>query len=180
MVIKVKSENQLKPLRHFHGIRVSQSTLKSIYRKNKTSEDITKAINSSEKDLKICCSPHDKNGQSIELDCDDIFDKENHDKSFLFRISGRKVIILEIYHFGRFEEYEFCEAPHVAWVPETEKIGLKKDDQKRAFKMFKGLLTDTEKINGFSIMDIRHNIYSQPEFRSLLIRVLNSDQFKEV
>ena len=54
------------------------------------------------------------------------------------------------------------------------------DEQKKAFKIFKELLADTEQINGFSIMDKSHRINSQPEFRSLLIRILNSNQFKEV
>lgn len=175
-----KTKEQLPPLRDFHGIRVSQSTLKSIFKKNKTSEDITKAIFSSESDLKICCSPHDKTGKSIKLDCDDIYDRSNHDRSFLFKTWKGQAIILEIHHFGKWEEYEFCEAIHAGWVPEVEKISLKKDEQKKAFKIFKELLADTEQINGFSIMDKSHRINSQPEFRSLLIRILNSNQFKEV
>ena len=173
-------ENQFRPLRDFHGIRVSQSTIKSIHKKNKISEDITKAIFSSESDLKVCCSPHDKTGKIITLDCDDIYERSNHDRSFLFKVWKGQAIILEIHHFGKWTEYEFCGAIHSSWVPEVEKIALEKDEQKKAFKVFKELLADTEQINGFSIMDKRHRINSQPEFRSLLIRILNSNQFKEV
>tara|TARA_Y100000768_G_scaffold319108_1_gene254710 strand:+ start:58 stop:552 length:495 start_codon:yes stop_codon:yes gene_type:complete len=153
-------EDKLPPLRDFHGIEV---------------------IKDSEKYLKVCCSLHDKDGESIELECDDVYDRSNHDKSFLFSTLEGQVIILEILHYGKWHEYEFLGASHVGWIPaEVEKIGLKKDEQKRAFNVFKELLLDTQKINGFSIIDKRHSIHSEPEFRSLIIRILNSKQFKEI
>ena len=93
-----------KPLRHFRGIRVSQSTLKSIFKKNKTSEDVTKAINNSEKDLKICCSPYDEQGESIYCEEEDIFERKNHDKNFLFKIWEGGVKILEIHYFGKSQD----------------------------------------------------------------------------
>ena len=152
--------DQLPPLRDFHGIEV---------------------IKDSEKYLKVCCGLNDKDGESVNLECDDVIDRSNHDKSFLFTTLERQVKIIEILHYGKWHEYEFCGAIHVGWIPaEVEKIGLKKDEQKRAFEVFKELLLDTEKINGFSIMDKRHSIHSKPEFRSLIIRILNSKQFKEI
>ena len=152
--------DQLPPLRDFHGIEV---------------------IKDSEKYLKVCCGLNDKDGESVNLECDDVYDRSNHDKSFLFTTLERQVKIIEILHYGKWHEYEFCGALHVGWIPaEVEKIGLKKDEQKRAFEVFKELLLDTEKINGFSIMDKRHSIHSKPEFRSLIIRILNSKQFKEI
>ena len=157
--MKLQTEDELPPLRDFHGISVRSG---------------------SGYNLKICCSPHDKTGNSIKVDYDDIYNRSNHDKSFVFGDLEGQLIILEIHYFGKWEEYEFCEAMHVGWVPEIEKIGLEKDEQMKAFNIFKELLADTEQINEFSIMDKRHKIYSQPEFRSLLIRILNSNQFKEV
>ena len=70
-------------------------------------------------------------------------------------------------------EYEFCDAPHAAWAPEVEKVGLTNQEQERAFTLFKQLVADTEEINGFPITDNRHELYFQPEFRGLLIRILN-------
>ena len=61
-----------KPLRHFRGIGVSQSSLVSLLRKHKDGDDLKKAIVESEKDLKICCSPYDEQGESIYCEEDDI------------------------------------------------------------------------------------------------------------
>ena len=171
---------ETRPLRHFHGIRVSQTSYKTLLKKHKTEEEMLTGLAESESDLKICCDPSDESGQMIAVEEDCIYKRSNHDKSFLFKTWKGQAIILEIHHFGKWEEYEFCEAIHASWVPEVEKIGLEKDKQKKAFKIFKELLADTEQINGFSIMDKSHRINSQPEFRSLLIRILNSNQFKAV
>tara|TARA_B100001173_G_scaffold205747_1_gene177384 strand:+ start:1160 stop:1678 length:519 start_codon:yes stop_codon:yes gene_type:complete len=167
-----------KPLRHFRGIGVSQSSLVSLSRKHKDGDDLKKAIVESEKDLKICCSPYDEQGESIYCEEDDIFERKNHDKNFLFKIWEGGVKILEIHYFGKWSEYEFCDAPHAAWVPEVEKVGLTNQEQERAFTLFKQLVADTEEINGFPITDNRHELYFQPEFRSLLIRILNSNIYK--
>ena len=167
-----------KPLRHFRGIRVSQSSISSLSRKNKSGPDLKKAINESEKDLKICCCPYGENGESIYCEEDDIFERKNHDKNFLFKIWEGGVKILEIHYFGKWSEYEFSGAPHTAWVPEVEKFGLTNQEQERAFFLFKQLVADTEKINGFPITDNKHELHSQPEFRSLLIRILNSSIYK--
>jgi len=171
---------KIKPLRHFRGIRVSQSSLVSLSRKHKDGDDLKRAIVESEKDLKICCSPYDEQGESIYCEEDDIFERKNHDKNFLFKIWEGGVKILEIHYFGKWSEYEFCDAPHAAWAPEVEKVGLTNQEQERAFTLFKQLVADTEEINGFSITDNRHELYSQPEFRSLLIRVLNSKIYGSV
>ena len=169
-----------KPLRHFRGIGVSQSSLVSLSRKHKDGDDLKKAIVESEKDLKICCSPYDEQGESIYCEEDDIFERKNHDKSFLFKIWEGGVKILEIHYFGKWSEYEFCDAPHAAWAPEVEKVGLTNQEQERAFTLFKQLVADTEEINGFPITDNRHELYFQPEFRGLLIRILNSKIYNEV
>jgi len=169
-----------KPLRHFRGIGVSQSSLVSLSRKHKDGDDLKKAIVESEKDLKICCSPYDEQGESIYCEEDDIFERKNHDKNFLFKIWEGGVKILEIHYFGKWSEYEFCDAPHAAWAPEVEKVGLTNQEQERAFTLFKQLVADTEEINGFPITDNRHELYFQPEFRSLLIRVLNSKGYNSI
>ena len=169
-----------KPLRHFRGIRVSQSSISSLSRKNKSGGDLKKAIHESEKDLKICCSPYNEQGESIYCEEDDIFERKNHDKNFLFKILEGGVKILEIHYFGKWSEYEFCDAPHAAWVPEVEKIGLINQEQERGFILFKQMVADTEEINGFPITDNRHELYSQPEFRSLLVRILNSKIYNSI
>tara|TARA_B100000427_G_scaffold329223_1_gene344553 strand:+ start:267 stop:785 length:519 start_codon:yes stop_codon:yes gene_type:complete len=171
---------KIKPLRHFRGIRVSQSSLVSLSRKHKDGDDLKKAIVESEKDLKICCSPYDESGECIYTKEENIFDRGNHDKSFLFKVWGSGVKIMEIHYFGKWHEYEFCEAPHSAWAPETEKVGLTNQEQERAFTLFKQLVADTEEVNGFPITDNRHELYFQPEFRGLLIRILNSKIYNEV
>lgn len=163
-----------KPLRHFQGIRVSQSSLVSLSHKHKDGNDLKKAIVESESDLKVCCSPYDKSGECVYPKEENIFDRTNHDKSFLFKTWSGGVKIMEIHYFGKWHEYEFSGAQHSAWAPEIEKVGLTNQEQERAFFLFKQLVTDTEEINGFPITDYRHILYSQPEFRSLLIRILNS------
>jgi len=167
-----------KPQRHFKGIRVSQSSLISLSRKHKGGDDLKKAIVEGEKDLKICCSPYDESGKFIYQKEENIFDRNNHDKSFLFKVWEGGVKIMEIHYFGKWHEYEFSGAQHSAWAPEIEKIGLTNQEQERAFFLFKQLVTDTEEINGFPITDNKHELYSQPEFRSLLIRILNSSIYK--
>lgn len=169
-----------KPLRHFRGIRVSQSSISSLSQKNKGGGDLKKAINESEKDLKICCCPYNEQGESIYCEEGDVFERKNHDKNFLFKIWEGGVKIIEIHYFGKWSEYEFCGAPHAAWAPESEKVGLTNQEQERAFTLFKQLVADTEEINGFPITDNRHELYFQPEFRGLLIRILNSKIYNEV
>ena len=102
------------------------------------------------------------------------------EKSFLFRIFNGSVYILEIHHFGKLVKYEFCESIHEAWVPEIEAIDLSEESQIKGFKLFKRLLNKTEKINGFKITDERHEIFSKPEFRSLLLRILNSSKYLSI
>ena len=152
-------EDKLPPLRDFHGIEV---------------------IKDSEKYLKVCCGLHDKDGESIELECDDVYDRSNHDKSFLFVNLPDDIKITQIHYFGRWEEYEFCSAPHYAWVPIIKDIDSSKEEQRRAFQMFKGLVVECEKINGFPILDERHDLFSKPEFRRLLIRILNSKKYLSI
>ena len=41
-------------------------------------------------------------------------------------------------------------------------------------------ISEVIKINGFSIMDKRHSIYSQPEFRNLIIKILSYGYAKPV
>ena len=98
----------------------------------------------------------------------------------IFKIWEGGVKILAIHYFGKWSEYEFCDAPHAAWAPEVEKVGLTNQEQERAFTLFKQLVADTEEINGFPITDNRHELYFQPEFRGLLIRILNSKIYNEV
>ena len=169
---------EIKPLRHFHGIRVSQTSYKTLLKKHKTEEEMLIGLAESESDLKICCDPSDESGKKIAVEEDCIYERSNHDKSFLFKVWNSGLLITEIHYFGRLEEYEFCGAPHVAWAPEIENIDLTKEAQKRAFRIFKDLLNDTEKINGFPITVQRHRVFSQPQFRSLLIRILNSNKFQ--
>ncbi len=151
---------QKKPLRHFHGIGVYRSDLENY-----------------EGDLKICCSPYDKNGKSIEVDEDKIFDVTNHDKSFLFENFSGNIKINQIHYFGRWEEYISCGAPHCAWVPIIKDIDSTKEEQRKAFQMFKDLIVECEKINGFPITDERHDLFSKPKYRRLLIRILNSKKY---
>ena len=159
----INIEESKKPFRHFHGIGVWRSDLDSY-----------------ERDLKICCSPQDKNGKSIQVDEDKIFDVSNHYKSFLFVNLSGNIKISQIHYFGRWEEYEFCGAPHCAWAPVIKDISSSKEEQRRAFQIFKGLVVECEKINGFPIMDERHDLFSKPEFRRLLIRILNSKKYLSI
>ena len=156
----INIEESKKPFRHFHGIEVRRSELENY-----------------ERDLKICCSPHDKNGKSIQVDEDKIFDVSNHDKSFLFVNLSGDIKITQIHYFGRWIEYEFCDAGYCAWAPVIKDISPSKEEQRRAFQMFKGLVVECEKINGFPITDERHDLFSKPEFRRLLIRILNSKKY---
>ena len=109
-----------------------------------------------------------------------IFDASNHDKSFLFVNLSGNIKITQIHYFGRWEEYEFCGAPHCAWAPVIKDISSSKEEQRRAFQIFKGLVVECEKINGFPIMDERHDLFSKPEFRRLLIRILNSKKYLSI
>ena len=159
----INIEETKKPLRHFRGIEVCRSELQNY-----------------EIDLKIYCSPHDKNGDSIQVDEEKIFDESNHDKSFLFVNLPGDIKITQIHYFGRWEEYEFCSAPHYAWVPIIKDIDSSKEEQRRAFQIFKCLVIECEKINGFPILDERHDLFSKPEFRRLLIRILNSKKYLSI
>ena len=140
------------PLRHFHGIGVWRSDLDT----------------------------HDKNGKSIQVDEDKIFDVSNHDKSFLFVNLLGNIKISQIHYFGRWEEYISCGAPHCAWAPVIKDISSSNEEQQRAFQMFKDLVVECEKINGFPITDERHDLFSKPEFRRLLIRILNSKKYLSI
>jgi len=171
---------QKNPLRHFHGIGVSKTSFRSLLEKHDDEDDILKALDECESDLKICCTPYDENGKSIHLEGDKIFEESNHDKNFLFAKLSGNIKITEIHYFGRWEEYEFCGAPHCAWAPEIEYVGLSHKEQIRAFQMFKYLVVETEKINGFPITDERHDLFSKPEFRKLLIRILNSKRYLSI
>ena len=159
----INIEESKKPFRHFHGIGVWRSDLDSY-----------------ERDLKICCSPQDKNGKSIQVDEDKIFDVSNHYKSFLFVNLSGNIKISQIHYFGRWEEYEFCGVPHCAWAPVIKDISSSNEEQRRAFQMFKDLVVECEKINGFPITDERHDLFSKPEFRRLLIRILNSKKYLSI
>jgi hypothetical protein len=156
----INTEENKKPLRQFHGIGFYKSD-----------------IDNYEGGFKICCSPHDKNGNSLEVDEDKIFDVSNHDKSFLFEKFSGNIKISQIHYFGKWEEYEFGGAPHYAWVPIKEDIDSSKKEQRRAFQIFKDLIVECEKINGFPITDERHDLFSKPKYRSLLIRILNSKKY---
>ena len=145
-----------RPLRYFHGIGVCESK------------------------LKICCTPYDSNEKNIYVEEKNIFDESNHDKSFVFSNISGDLKLVEIHYFGKWEEYEFLGSSHWGWVPEIKSIEFFEEDQIKAFKVFKKLLIETEKINGFSIMDKRHDLFSDSKFRSLLIRILNSKIYKSI
>ena len=159
----INIEEPKKPLRHFRGIELCRSESQNY-----------------ERDLKIYCSPHDKNGNSIQVDEEKIFDESNHDKSFLFVNLSDDIQITQIHYFGRWEEYEFCGVPHCAWAPVIKDISSSNEEQRRAFQMFKDLVVECEKINGFPITDERHDLFSKPEFRRLLIRILNSKKYLSI
>ena len=166
---------QLKPLRYFTGRRVYKTY--SEFNEASIKLDIDN-LGEDGKNLKISCSLHDEKGNRISET--NIHEENNDEKGFLFRIWNSDVYLLEIHHFGKLVQYEFCEALHEAWVPEIEVIDLSEESQIRGFKIFKRLLDKTEKINGFPITDERHEIFSQPEFRSLLVRILNSNKYLSI
>ena len=166
---------QLKPLRYFTDKRVYKTY--SEFNEASIKLDIDN-LGEDGKNLKISCSLHDEKGNRISET--NIHEENNDEKGFLFRIWNSDVYLLEIHHFGKLVQYEFCEALHEAWVPEIEVIDLSEESQIRGFKIFKRLLDKTEKINGFPITDERHEIFSQPEFRSLLVRILNSNKYLSI
>ena len=166
---------QLKPLRHFTGIRVYKTY--SEFNEASIKLDIDN-LGEDGKNLKISCNPFDEKGNRISQT--NIHEENNDEKAFLFRIWNGGVYLLEIHHFGKLVKYEFCESIHEAWVPEIDVIDLSEESQTKAFKIFKRLLDKTEKINGFPITDERHEIFSQPEFRSLLLRILNSSRYLSI
>ena len=129
--------------------------------------------------LKICCSPYDKHGEKIEVNKEK-FNESNHDKSFLFSNFSGNLKIIEIHYFGEWHKYKFCDAWHCAWIPNIVEIDLSVEEQKKAFLIFKKLVINTEKINGFSINDKKHSINKKPEFKSLLIRILNSKIYQSL
>jgi len=165
-------EAQLKPLRHFSGIRVYKTYPEFNEASIKLDFD---NLGADGKNFKISCNPYDEEGNRIFQT--NILDDNNDEKGFLFRIFNGGVYLLEIHYFGKLVEYEFCEAIHEGWVPEIEVIDLSEESQTKGFTIFKRLLEKTEKINGFPITDERHEIFSQPEFRSLLLRILNSSKY---
>jgi len=146
-----------KPLRFFTGIKNGQP---------------------SEWNVRIHCHPIDEAGHRIYAAENKKHERENHDKGFLFVISPDRIKILEIKYFGDWQENDVCEV-FQQWLPvRVETIGLSNEEQVKAFKIFKKLVSDTEKINGFPITDERHDsILSKPNFRRLLIRILNSKYF---
>ena len=166
---------KLKPLRHFSGMRVYQTYPE--FNEASIKLDIEN-LGEDGKNLKISCSLHDEEGNRISGT--NTHEENKDEKSFLFRIFNGSVYILEIHHFGKLVEYEFCESIHEAWVPEIEAIDLSEESQIKGFKVFKRLLNKTEKINGFKITDDRHEIFSKPEFRSLLLRILNSSKYLSI
>ena len=166
---------QLKPLRYFTCRRVYKTY--SEFNEASIKLDIDN-LDEDGKNLKISCSLHDEKGNRISET--NLHEENNDEKGFLFRIWNSDVYLLEIHHFGKLVQYEFCEALHEAWVPEIEVIDLSEESQIRGFKIFKRFLDKTEKINGFPITDERHEIFSQPEFRSLLVRILNSNKFLSI
>ena len=170
-----QTKNQSIPLRHFGGTRVYKTY--SEFNEAPIKLDIDN-LGADGKTLKIYCSPFDEEGNRISQT--DIHEENNDEKGFLFRIWNGDVYLLEIHHFGKLVEYEFCESIHEAWVPEIEAIDLSEESQTKGFTIFKRLLDKTEKINGFPITDERHEIFSKPEFRSLLLRILNSSKYLSI
>ena len=85
--------------------------------------------------FKNILSLHDEEGSRISET--NIHEENNDEKGFLFRIWNSDVYLLEIHHFGKLVQYEFCEALHEAWVPEIEVIDLSEESQIRGFKIFK-------------------------------------------
>ena len=166
---------KLKPLRHFSGMRVYQTYPE--FNEASIKLDIDN-LGEDGKNLKISCSLHDEEGNRISET--NTHEENKDEKSFLFRIWNGSVYILEVHHFRKLVEYEFCESIHEAWVPEIEAIDLSEESQIKGFKIFKRLLNKTEKINGFKITDERHEIFSKPEFRSLLLRILNSSKYLSI
>ena len=166
---------QLKPLRHFSGMRVYKTYPE--FNEASIKLDIDN-LGEDGKNLKIICNPFDEEGNKIYQT--DIHGENNDEKGFLFRIWNGDVYLLEIHHFGKLVKYEFCEAIHEGWVPEIEAIDLSEESQTKGFTIFKRLLDKTEKINGFPITDERHEVFSQPEFRSLLVRILNSNKYLSI
>lgn len=170
-----QTKNQSMPLRHFGGTRV----YKTYPEFNEASIKLDIAnLGADGKNLKISCSPFDEEGNRVSQT--DIHEENNDEKGFLFRIWNGGVYLLEIHHFGKLVEYEFCESIHEAWVPEIEAIDLSEESQTKGFTIFKRLLDKTEKINGFPITDERHEVFYKPEFRSLLLRILNSSKYLSI
>ena len=108
----------------------------------------------------VYCSMLDSEDKHIENS--NIEDKNNLDKGFIFERKGTGAKIVEIRHYGQWEEYEFCDAPHTGWVPlKFEEILDNPDEQKKAFKTFKELIKKAEGINGYSLLDPRNEIFSE-------------------
>ncbi|MEL1224997.1 MAG: hypothetical protein VW522_12200 [Candidatus Neomarinimicrobiota bacterium] len=169
------TEDKLKPLRHFSGMRVYKTYPE--FNEASIKLDIDN-LGEDGKNLKISCSLHDEGGNRISET--NIHKDNNDEKGFLFRIWNGGVYLLEIHHFGKLVKYEFCESIHEAWVPEIEAIDLLEESQTKGFTIFKRLLDKTEKINGFPITDERHEVFYKPEFRSLLLRILNSSKYLSI
>ena len=112
-----ENENQIKPLRHFGGMRVYKTYPE--FNEASLKLDIGNLCEDG-KNLKISCSPFDEEGKRISQT--DNHKENNDEKGFLFRIWNGGVYLLEIHHFGKLVEYEFCESIHEASVPEIEEI----------------------------------------------------------
>ena len=170
-----RTEAQLKPLRHFSGMRVYKTYPE--FNEASIKLDIDN-LGADGKNLKISCSPFDEEGNRISQT--DIHEENNDEKGFLFRIWNGGVYLLEIHHFGKLVEYEFCESIHEAWVPEIEAIDLSAESQTKGFTIFKRLLDKTENLNGFPLPSSLPSLFSKPEFRSLLLRILNSSKYLSI
>ena len=121
----------------------------------------------------VYCGMLDSEEKKIENS--NIEDENNLDKGFIFERKGTGAKIVEIRHYGHWEEYEFCDAPHSGWVPlKFEEILDNPDEQKKAFKTFKDLIKKAEEINGYSLLDPRNKIFSDDRFHEILTRVLTS------
>jgi hypothetical protein len=121
----------------------------------------------------VYCSMLDSEDKHIENS--NIEDENNLGKGFIFERKGIGAKIVEIRHYGQWEEYEFLGSPHSGWVPlKFEEILDNPDEQKKAFKTFKDLIKKAEEINGYSLLDPRNEIFSDDRFHEILTKVLTS------
>ena len=90
-----------RPLRHFSGMRVYKTYPE--FNEAPIKLDIDN-LSEDGKNLKISCSPFDEEGNRISQT--DIYEENNDEKGFLYRIWNGGVYLLEIHHFGKLVEYE--------------------------------------------------------------------------